>query len=40
MDGLSQGVIQTSTDLGGTVSYFVVSRGVTKLHCPRGELLC
>ncbi len=24
---LSQGVIQTSTVLGGTVSYFVVSRG-------------
>ncbi len=24
---LSQGVIQTSTALGGTVSYFVVSRG-------------
>ncbi len=31
---LSQGVIQTSTVLGGTVSYFVVSTG--KLHRPVG----
>ncbi len=28
---LSQGVIQTSTVLGGTVSHFVVSRGVNSI---------
>ncbi len=36
---LSQGVIQTSTVLGGTESYFVVSRGVNSTVLG-GKLLC